>query len=103
MKSRPPAVVIGPPRGSGVPVLGTPSAVNSSNSPSGVRHATSPLFTLTAISSLHGGCWQGHFLGPSQKRPPIFGGALSGPTRLKLVPSLDGTILLILARSCEVT
>src|SRR5437016_2256076 len=82
MNSNPPAVAIGPPRGSGVPVLGTPRASSSSKEPNGMRHATSAVFTLTAISSAQGGDWHGHFLAPSQNRPAEFGGAPSAPTRL---------------------
>src|SRR5882757_1180356 len=103
MKMTPPAVAIGPPRGSGVPVFGTPIASNSSNEPSGLRHAISPVFTLTATISLHGGAWHGHRFAPSQNRPPKFGGALSGPTRENDVPSREGTILFRLPMSWEVT
>src|ERR1700731_1514117 len=70
INTSPPAVTIGPPRCSGVPVLGTPSASNSSNDPRGTRHATSPVLTLTATISPHGGGWHGHFLPPSQNLPP---------------------------------
>src|SRR5947207_15860160 len=98
MKIRPPAVVIGPPRGSGVPVFGTPSASNSSKDPSGLRHAISPVFTLTATISLHGGAWQGHFLAASQNRPPELLGAPSAATRKNDAPSRDGTLLLRLPR-----
>src|SRR3989442_2142690 len=80
MNSSPPAVAIGPPRGSGVPVFGTPRASSSSNDPKGVRQSTSPEFTLTAMSSAQGGVWQGHFLAPSQNRPLELAGALSAPT-----------------------
>src|SRR5438445_12180688 len=83
MNSSPPAVAIGPPRGSGVPVLGTPRASSSSKDPNGMRHTTSAEFTLTAMSSAQGGDWQGHFLAPSQNRPAEFVGALSALTRLK--------------------
>src|SRR4029077_18152682 len=90
MKSSPPAVAMGPPRGSGVPVFGTPRASSSSNDPNGMRQATSPEFTLTAISSAHGGAWQGHFFAPSQNRPLELGGAPSAPTREYVVASPDG-------------
>src|SRR5436190_529459 len=103
IKMRPPAVAIGPPRGSGVPVFGTFRASNSSKDPSGLRQAISPVFTLTATISLHGGAWQGHFLAASQNRPPELLGALSAATRENDVPSRDGTILFRLPRSCDVT
>src|SRR5882724_6583203 len=97
--SRPPAVAMAPPRGSGVPVFGTPSASSSANEPNGSRQAISPVFTFTARISPHGGVWQGHFFAPSQNLPPKLVGALSGPTRLNDVPSAFGTILFKLPKS----
>jgi hypothetical protein len=35
---------------------------------SGTRHVMSPVFALIAISSAHGGCWQGNCVAGSQKR-----------------------------------
>src|ERR1700682_3093252 len=90
MNTRPPAVVMLPPLGSGGPVFGTPRASSSSKDPNGVRHATSPEFTFTAMISPQGGAWHGHFLVPSQNRPAEFVGAPSAPTRLNDVPSREG-------------
>src|SRR3954471_17182437 len=67
MKTRSPAVVIGPPE-AGVPVGFTPFAVSSSNSPSGTRQAISPVLALTATSSPHGGSVQLHMFALFQKR-----------------------------------
>src|SRR5260221_347255 len=65
--TRPPAVAMDPPLVVGVPVFFTPSLSSSAKEPNGTRHAISPVFTFTASSSPHGGCWQGHRLRPSQK------------------------------------
>src|ERR1700736_5726574 len=59
MNSTPPAVMIGPPS-VGVPVFGTPFAVNSLYPPNGTRHTISPVVALTAISSPHGGALHGY-------------------------------------------
>src|SRR5438105_4817424 len=98
-KSTPLAVVMAPPRSSGVPVLGTPRASSSSKEPNGSRQAISPVFTFTARISPHGGVWQGHLFAASQNLPPKFVGALSGPTRLNDVPAAFGTILFKLPKS----
>src|SRR4051794_6354677 len=68
MNTRLPAVVIAPPL-LGVPVW-IPFAASSSKSPSGTRHAMSPVLALTATSSPHGGAEQLQRLSGSQKRPP---------------------------------
>src|SRR6185503_14781748 len=67
MNTRLPAVVIAPPE-FGVPVGLTPLAVSASNSPSGTRHATSPVFALTATSSPQGGALQLHMFSLFQNR-----------------------------------
>ena len=41
------------------PVFMTPIFSNDSTRPNGIRHATSPVFTLIAKSSPHGGDWHG--------------------------------------------
>src|SRR3954471_22110967 len=74
MNTRLPAVVIAAPE-FGVPVGLTPFAVSSSNSPSGTRHAMSPVFAFTATSSPHGGSVQLHRLSLFQNRengPGVF-------------------------------
>src|SRR5258708_11628873 len=103
IKRTPPAVAMAPPRGSGVPVFGTPRASSSSKEPSGSRQAISPVFTFTARISPHGGFWHGHIFAPSQNLPPELAGALSAPTRLNDVPSAFGIILFKLPKSWDVT
>src|SRR4030095_8719338 len=62
------AVVLLPPR-LGVPVF-IPLASSSSKMPNGTCHAISPVFTLTATSSPHGGALHEYFVLGSQNRPP---------------------------------
>src|SRR6185312_16333695 len=69
----------------GVPVCFTPFLVSSSNSPSGTRHAMSPVFALTAISSPHTDPLQLHIVSLFQKRfdgpgvlPKLGGAAAAG-------------------------
>src|SRR3954468_21880021 len=95
MNTTPPAVAIDPPI-LGVPVLGTPLASSSANEPSGTRHAISPVLTLTAISSPHGGYAHSQFFLPSQNTPARPSGGLSGPTRRYIFPSSFFTSLLII-------
>src|SRR5438045_8901105 len=57
-KTNPPAVAILPPR-LGVPEGAIPCASSYFEEPSGTLQAISPVFTLTADNSPHGGCWQG--------------------------------------------
>src|SRR3569833_3152863 len=57
-QTRPPAVAMVPPA-FGVPAFFRPSASMPGNEPSGTFHAMSPVFTFTAVSSPHGGCWHG--------------------------------------------
>src|SRR5262245_41209236 len=78
IKTRSPAVVILPPR-LGVPVF-IPLASSSSKMPSGTCQAISPVFTLTATSSPHGGALHEYFVLGSQNRPP------SGVTLRYVVP-----------------
>ena len=54
MNTNPP-LTIEPPK-FGVPVF----IFNSSTMPNGTFHAIAPVFTLTAFSVPHGGCWHGH-------------------------------------------
>ncbi len=49
---------------------GMPLAASSGNSPSGMCHAMSPVFALTATSSPHGGAAQLYLCSASQNRPP---------------------------------
>src|SRR6202044_272002 len=58
INTTPPAVTIGPPCPN-APVLWMPAASSSSVTPSGTRHAISPLSPFTAISSAQGGFWHG--------------------------------------------
>src|SRR5690242_11228287 len=67
MKTRPDAVAMDPPMFN-APVPCTPRASSSSTTPSGVRHAISPVLTFTAVNRPHGGFWQGYRFG-SQNRP----------------------------------
>src|SRR5512138_2399230 len=62
MKTRPPAVAIGPPILKR-PVFFFPSG-NSSVMPSGTFHATSPVFAFTATRCPHGGFWHGQARAP---------------------------------------
>src|ERR1700690_4247856 len=64
IKTKPPAVVMGPPKLSR-PVLSLPSG-NESVTPNGTCHAKSPVLALTAIRRPHGGFWHG--MAPS---PPV--------------------------------
>ena len=64
MKIRPPAVVVGPPRELGAPVLipaGTPAMV-----PYGICQAMSPVFTSTAVRRPQGGAQQGQPLAENE-------------------------------------
>src|SRR5215471_9396714 len=63
IKTSPPAVAIGPPMFKR-PVFFLPSG-NSSVTPNGTFHATSPVLALTATRWPHGGFWHGQARAPA--------------------------------------
>src|SRR5438552_989990 len=86
MKTRPPAVAIGPPM-LRRPVFFFPSG-SSSVMPRGTFHAMSPVFALTAMRCPHGGFWQGHarapelLMLPDRGSPSLHWNRDVGPTML---------------------
>src|SRR5271163_764759 len=99
MNTSPPAVTVVPPMFR-APVFATPLAVRSSYSPRGTLQTISPVFTLTALSSPHGGCWHGQNVEGCQNRAA---GEIAGPRRTHRVPSAFFTSLKMPPRFCVLT